>query len=91
MNPILADIQQRAAVLPLALQTEVLHYMMFLQQKIQQETSSNSQRITAPYSSEFFTDWDNADFTEMAMTQAMRGMEDEPVLYSLDDLKERWQ
>lgn len=31
------------------------------------------------------------NLAEMAMTQALRGMEDEPVLYSLDDLKERWQ
>jgi hypothetical protein len=31
------------------------------------------------------------NLAELAMTQAMRGMEDEPVLYSLDDLKERWQ
>lgn len=29
-------------------------------------------------------------FTEMAMDQAMRGIEDEPLLYTLDDLKERW-
>ncbi len=40
---------------------------------------------------ESFTDWDNAEFTEMAMNQAMRGMENEPELYTLDDLKERWQ
>jgi hypothetical protein len=40
---------------------------------------------------ESLTDWDNAEFTEMAMNQAMRGMENEPALYTLDDLKERWQ
>lgn len=91
MNTILADIQQRAAVLPLALQTEVLHYMMFLQQKVQQETSLNSQHTT-PYSSESFTDWNNAEFSKMAMNQAMCGMENEPALYeSLTDDEQNTQ
>lgn len=35
-------------------------------------------------------DWTTAEFSQMAMSQAMRGMEDEPPLYALDDLKERW-
>lgn len=50
--------------------------------------SKNIKRVSVP---EPFTDWDNAEFTEMAMNQAMRGMENEPELYTLDDLKERWQ
>jgi hypothetical protein len=50
--------------------------------------SKNIKRVSVP---ESFTDWDNAEFTEMAMNQAMRGMEKEPELYTLDDLKERWQ
>jgi len=54
--------------------------------------SKNIKRVATPDSStESFTDWDNAEFTEMAMNQAMRGMENEPELYTLDDLKERWQ
>jgi hypothetical protein len=40
----------------------------------QNQTKENS--VTKP-----FTDWDNAAFTEMAMNQAMRGMENEPSLY----------
>ena len=35
--------------------------------------------------------WTNTDFSQMAMSQAMRGMEEELPLYSLNDLKERWQ
>lgn len=43
--------------------------------------SSPSHVVTKP-----FTDWDNTEFTEMAMNQAMRGMENEPALYeSLTD------
>ncbi|WP_238787329.1 hypothetical protein [Thiospirillum jenense] len=30
-------------------------------------------------------------FSVMGMQQALRGMEDEPDLYTLADLKERWQ
>ncbi len=36
-------------------------------------------------------EWTNAEFSTMAMSQAMRGMEDEPPLYTVDDLKENWQ
>jgi hypothetical protein len=30
------------------------------------------------------------DFARVSIAQAMDGMEDDPSLYSLDDLKERW-
>jgi hypothetical protein len=36
-------------------------------------------------------EWRDADFSQMAMQQAQRGMENDPVTYTLDDLKERWQ
>ena len=36
-------------------------------------------------------EWSDAEFSEFAMGQALRGMEDEPVLYTRDDLKEQWQ
>lgn len=35
-------------------------------------------------------DWTDDDFSQMSMSQAMRGMEDEPLIYTFDDLKERW-
>ena len=35
--------------------------------------------------------WQDAEFSQMAMQQALRGMENDPVTYTLDDLKERWQ
>jgi len=31
------------------------------------------------------------EFSRVSMTQAMRGLENDPVAYSVDDLKERWQ
>ena len=37
------------------------------------------------------TDWSEHDFQAMSIEQALRGLEEEPDLYSEDDLKERWQ
>ena len=36
-------------------------------------------------------EWTDAEFAELAMRQALRGMEDDPVSYSQDDLRESWQ
>ena len=36
-------------------------------------------------------EWSDTEFAEFAMGQALCGMEDEPVLYTRDDLKEHWQ
>ncbi|MEO5363090.1 MAG: hypothetical protein H7838_05645 [Magnetococcus sp. DMHC-8] len=36
-------------------------------------------------------DWQEADFADLSMVQALRGMEDDPVVYSMADLQERWR
>lgn len=37
-------------------------------------------------------EWTEAEFSAMAMQQALRGIEDDPVAaYTRDDLRERWQ
>jgi len=36
-------------------------------------------------------DWPEPQFRALSVEQAMRGLEDEPDLYSDDDLKEHWQ
>lgn len=35
--------------------------------------------------------WTDAEFSELAMRQALRGMENEAVSYTLADLKASWQ
>lgn len=35
--------------------------------------------------------WTDQEFADMAMQQALRGIDDEPVIYSDADLRERWQ
>ncbi len=36
-------------------------------------------------------EWTDREFAQFAMRQALRGMEDEAVGYTRDDIKERWQ
>lgn len=36
-------------------------------------------------------EWSDAEFSRMAMQQALRGIEDEPVAYTRSDLRESWQ
>lgn len=36
-------------------------------------------------------EWSDDAFAKLSMQQAMRGMEDDPVSYTSNDLKERWQ
>lgn len=35
--------------------------------------------------------WTDQEFADMAMQQALRGMDDDPVTYGDADLRERWQ
>ncbi|NJL55614.1 DUF2281 domain-containing protein [bacterium] len=78
MNP--AQFFEKVQALPPAKQAEVFDFIEFLASR---STTSQDQETAGD-------DWRNADFSTMAMSQAMRGMEEEPSLYTLDDLKERW-
>jgi|GEM_PF-272040 len=84
------QVYQTVKPLPESMVQEVLDFALFLRQR----EASQEWRDLMLAQAESLAAWDNAEdeaWTKMAMTQAMRGMEDEPVLYSLDDLKERWQ
>ncbi|MBN2885875.1 MAG: DUF2281 domain-containing protein [Chromatiaceae bacterium] len=35
--------------------------------------------------------WNEQEFAELSMQQALRGMDDDPIVYSDADLKEHWQ
>jgi len=79
MNP--AQFFEKMQALPPDKQAEVLDFIDFL-----------ASRSLTPRDRKIADDeWTTADFSQMAMSQAMRGMEGEPPLYTLDDLKERWQ
>ncbi|MGG6265228.1 DUF2281 domain-containing protein [Leptolyngbya sp. AN03gr2] len=72
---------EKFQALPPDKQEEVLDFIDFLASR---SPSSRKPKISDD-------EWTTAEFSQMAMSQAMRGMEDEPLLYSLDDLRERWQ
>lgn len=36
-------------------------------------------------------EWTDAEFSELSLRQALRGMEDETVTYTRADLREQWQ
>jgi len=65
--------------LPPARQQEVIDFAAFLEQRY--ATKNNQQQ----------TDWSEEDFKGMGAEQAMRGIEDEPELYSDEDIQEHWQ
>lgn len=71
----------RVKRLPTFRQQEVLDFVTFLEQRYEQPK-------TAPIGQE---DWSEHDYRVMSLHQAMRGLDDEPDLYSEADLKERWQ
>ncbi|WP_126148390.1 DUF2281 domain-containing protein [Synechococcus elongatus] len=78
MNP--AQIFEKLQALPPDKQAEVFDFIEFLASR---SPTPSDREVAAE-------DWNNAGFSQLSMSQAMRGMEDEPSLYSLDDLKERW-
>ncbi|MCP1318597.1 DUF2281 domain-containing protein [Halomonas sp. 707B3] len=64
--------------LPSLQQQEVIDFVTFLEQRYAKKDSSH-------------VEWTDEQFQAMSVEQAMRGLEDEPDIYSDDDLKERWQ
>lgn len=72
-----AQLLEKIQALPPDKQAEVFDFVDFLASR----SASNSQQ----------DEWTDAKFSEMAMSQALRGMEDEPSLYTQADLKERWR
>lgn len=36
-------------------------------------------------------EWTDTEFSELSMHRALRGMEEEPVAYTREDLRKRWQ
>jgi hypothetical protein len=74
-------IQQKLQNFPPEKQAEVYDFVEFIAARIP----------SPPPKSEHASEWTDAEFSQMAMAKAMRGLEDDPVSYSLADLKERWQ
>ena len=69
-------IQQRLQTLPQDKQAEVYDFVEFIATRNQKTTPA---------------DWTNEEFSRLSMAQALRGLENDPVDYTLTDVKERWQ
>ena len=76
-----AELIEKLQDLPAEKQAEVFDFVEFLATRFGKAKSK-------PFTRD---EWSDAEFAEFAMGQALRGMEDEPVLYTRDDLKECWQ
>ena len=74
-------IQLRLQTLPPDKQAEIYDFVEFIAQR-----SATAVAVVAAAPS----DWTEAEFAHLSLSQAMRGLEDDPVTYSLSDIKERW-
>ncbi|SFU43479.1 DUF2281 domain-containing protein [Halomonas korlensis] len=75
----LEELVAKISRLPAFRQQEVMDFVAFLEQR----HSDSAQGEQA--------DWSEQQFRAMSAEQAMRGLDDEPEIYSEDDLMERWQ
>ena len=76
-----AELIERLQALPRDKQTEVFDFVEFLCARF----GSPGEAIVA------HGDWTDAEFSNMAMLQALHGIKDDPVVYTRDDLREQWQ
>lgn len=76
-----AELIAKLQRLPADKQAEVFDFVEFLSARMQ---AGATQPLVA-------AEWSDAEFAALAMQQALRGMEDEPVTYSRDDLREVWR
>jgi len=76
-----AELIERLQALPQDKQAEVFDFIEFLSARSGVSGAAHLAR----------GDWADADFAKMAMAQALRGIEDDPVAYTFSDLRERWQ
>lgn len=75
------ELIERLQALPQEKQTEVFDFVDFLCARF----GSAGEAILA------HGDWTDVEFSKMAMAQALRGIKDDPVAYTRDDLREQWQ
>ncbi|MFA7400255.1 MAG: hypothetical protein WCZ98_07230 [Sideroxydans sp.] len=75
-----AELISRLEALPREKQAEVLQFVEFLSARC--ATSADQPLAHA--------EWTDAEFSKLSMSQAMRGMEQETVTYTSEDLRERW-
>ena len=76
-----AELIERLQALPQDKQAEVFDYVEFLSARF----GSAGETLLA------HGDWTDAEFSKIAMMQALRGIENDSIAYTRDDLREQWQ
>ncbi|MBI5901170.1 MAG: DUF2281 domain-containing protein [Rhodocyclales bacterium] len=76
-----AELIERLQALPQDKQAEVFDFVEFL----------SLRSGVAEIAPQAQAEWVDGEFAHMAMGQAWRGIEDDPVGYTASDLRERWQ
>ncbi len=76
-----AELIEKLQSLPKEEQAEVFDFVEFLTARF--GTAAGTPFVRG--------EWTDNEFAGLAMRLALRGMEDEPVAYTRDDLKERWE
>ena len=74
-----AELLKTVQSLPKEKQSEVFDFVAYLAARCGVTTDS------------VHDEWTEVEFAEFSMRQAVRGMEKDPVRYTLGDLKEHWQ
>lgn len=74
-----AELIAKLQTLPEDKQTEVFDFVEFLSARFAIAPPENRQ------------EWSESEFAAFAMGQALRGMEDDPVVYDRGDLRECWR
>ena len=76
-----AELISKLEALPREKQAEVFDFVEFLSARCDITTGK-------PHT---HAEWTDAEFSELSMRQALRGMEQEAVSYTREDLREHWQ
>jgi len=76
-----AELISKLEALPRDKQAEVFDFVEFLAARCEAETGK-------PHT---HAEWTDDEFSELSMRQALRGMEEESVAYTREDLRECWQ
>jgi len=74
-----AELIEKLQTLPTEKQAEVFDFVEFLATRFGHAQPAKQ------------GEWTDAEFADLSMRQALRGMEDDPVAYTRDDLKEHWR
>lgn len=76
-----AELIERLQNLPQEKQAEVFDFVEFLAARVK----------GTEFAGVAHGDWSDAEFSALAMAQALRGSENNPVVYTRADLREQWQ